>query len=70
MSYSPQPHRASLKEAGPKTPRNAYSEGEDEAPELLEQEPADIEREAPETGNAPVESDAEPDSPDPPLLDE
>jgi hypothetical protein len=38
----------------PKRP-SAYSEGEDEAPKLVETERADMERELPETGNEPVE---------------
>ena len=42
---------------GPRKPKrpDAYSEGEDEAPKLIETEMADVERELPETGNEPVE---------------
>ncbi|HEY8161623.1 MAG: hypothetical protein ACR650_11480 [Methylocystis sp.] len=42
---------------GPRKPErpNAYSEGEDEAPKLIEAEIVDVERELPETGNEPVE---------------
>ncbi len=42
---------------GPRKPKgpDAYTEGEDEAPKLIETEMADVERELPETGNEPVE---------------
>lgn len=49
---------------------NAYSEGEDEAPELIEQEPADVEREVPDTENKPEESDAPRDENIPPFFEE
>jgi hypothetical protein len=52
----------------PKRPR-AYSEGEDEAPKLIETEMADVERELPETGNEPVEQ-LETDETESPIFEE
>ncbi len=43
--------------SGPRKPKQpgAYSEGEDEAPKLIETEMVDVEREIPETENEPVQ---------------
>lgn len=49
---------------------NAYSEGENEAPQLIEQEPVDIENDVPDTENEPVESEEPRDKHDPPLFEE
>ncbi len=55
---------------GPRKPtRPAYSEGENEPGRLVEQEPTEVEREAPETGNQPVERE-DPDGEEPPLFEE
>lgn len=56
---------------GPRKPKrpNAYSEGEDEAPKLIEKETVDVERELPETGNEPVEQ-VETDETEPPNFEE
>ncbi len=56
---------------GPRKPKrpNAYSEGEDEAPKLIETEMVDVERELPETGNEPVEQ-VETDETEPPNFEE
>ncbi len=56
---------------GPRKPKrpNAYSEGEDEAPKLIEKEMVDVEREVPETGNEPVEQ-VETDKTEPPNFEE
>lgn len=57
--------------SGPRQPKrpNAYSEGEDEAPKLIETEIVDVEREIPETGNEPVEQ-VETDETEPPNFEE
>lgn len=49
---------------------NAYSEGEDEAPQLIEQEPVDVERDIPDTENEPVESEESGEEREPPLFEE
>jgi hypothetical protein len=56
----------------PKKPARpgAYSEGEDEAPRLIEQEPVDVEREIPETDNKPVERIEKEDKSDSPVFEE
>lgn len=56
---------------GPRKPKrpSAYSEGEDEAPKLIETEMADVERELPETGNEPVEQ-VETDETESPIFEE
>lgn len=56
---------------GPRKPKrpNAYSEGEDESPKLIEKETVDVERELPETGNEPVEQ-VETDETEPPNFEE
>ena len=56
----------------PKKParRGSYSEGEDEAPRLIEDEPVDLERETPETENEPVERDERDEKPEPPVFEE
>ena len=56
---------------GPRKPKrpNAYSEGEDEAPKLIEKETVDVERELPEAGNEPVEQ-LETDETEPPNFEE
>lgn len=48
---------------------NAYSEGEDEAPRLIEQEPADVQRDIPDTENESVEEEPREEH-DPPLFEE
>lgn len=65
------PADAEKRSNAPKQPprRNAYSEGENESPKLIETEPTDVEREAPETENEPVERD-EPRETDPPIFEE
>ncbi len=57
--------------SGPRKPkpRGAYSEGEDEAPKLIEKEMVDVEREIPETGNEPVEQ-LDTDETEPPNFEE
>ena len=52
----------------PKRP-DAYSEGEDEAPKLIETEMADVERELPETWSEPVEQ-LETDETESPIFEE
>ncbi len=47
-----------------------YSEGENESPKLVEEEPVDVERDVPDTENKPVESDERQDKPDPPIFEE
>ncbi len=56
----------------PKKPSrpDAYSEGENEAPGLIEEEPVDMERETPETENEPVEREDRPEKSDPPIFEE
>lgn len=49
---------------------NAYSEGENEAPRLIEQEPVDVESDVPDTENKPVESDEPRDQKESPLFEE
>ncbi len=57
-----------MQDAGPRKP--GYSEGEDEAPRLIEQEPADIERETPEVENTPIEDEPGQEPPEPPLFEQ
>jgi hypothetical protein len=47
-----------------------YSEGENEAPKLVEEEPVDVERDAPETENEPLEREDRQDQPNPPIFEE
>jgi len=56
----------------PKKPMRpvTYSEDENESPRELEEEPVEIEREAPATENTPVERDEQRERPDPPLFEE
>jgi hypothetical protein len=56
---------------GPRKPKRtgAYSEGEDEAPKLVETEMADMERELPEIGNEPIEQ-VETDETESPIFEE
>ncbi len=49
---------------------NAYSEGENEAPRLIEDEPVDVESDVPDTENKPVESEEPRDEPETPLFEE
>jgi len=46
------------------------SEGENESPRLIENEPVDIEREIPEEDNEPVEREEPQDKPDAPIFEE
>jgi hypothetical protein len=56
---------------GPKKPTRppAYSEGENESPRLVDEEPTEIEREVPETDSQPVERDVS-DAGEPPIFEE
>lgn len=53
----------------PKRPP-AYGEEADESPRLIEQEPAEVEREVPSKENEPVEREEPPEKPAPPLFEE
>jgi hypothetical protein len=56
---------------GPRKPKRppAYSEGENESPRLVDEEPTEIERDFPETENQPVERD-DSDAAEPPIFEE
>ena len=56
----------------PKKPArpNSYSEGENESPQLIENEPVDMERDVPEEDNEPVEREERQDKPDVPIFEE
>ena len=56
----------------PKKPTRpgSCSEGENESPRLIENEPVDIEREIPEEDNEPVEREESQDKPDAPIFEE
>ncbi len=58
--------------APPKKPARpgSYSEGENEAPQLIKDEPVELEREVPETDNQPVERSEQDDKPDSPVFEE
>lgn len=61
-------HAGPPKRKGPKRPYS-YSEGTDESPSLLEEEPVDVEESTPADKRSSVES-IEKDSKDPPLFEE
>jgi hypothetical protein len=56
----------------PKKPARpgSYSEGENESPKLMEDEPVEQERDIPETENKPLERDEQDDHPDSPVFEE
>ena len=47
-----------------------YSEGENESPRVVDDEPVEIERDIPETDNQPVEREERQDKPDAPIFEE
>ena len=56
----------------PKKPArpSSYSEGENESPQLIENEPVDMERDVPEEDNEPVEREERQEKPDTPIFEE
>jgi hypothetical protein len=56
----------------PKKPARpgSFSEGENESPQLIEDEPVEVERDVPDIENKPLERDEQDDEPDPPLFEE
>ena len=72
MPSMPLPPRTDAEKSVPKKPvrPNAYSEGEDEAPKLIEEEPVDIERDIPDTENQSIESEERQGEAEPPLFEE
>ncbi len=56
----------------PKKPMRPHtpSEDENESPQVVEEEPVEIERELPAADNTPVERDERQETPDPPFFEE
>ena len=56
----------------PKKPARpgSYSEGENESPRLIEDEPVEVERDVPDIENKPMERDEKDEEPEPPLFEE